>query len=177
MRICELLHIDSVIIWIFGANSLNWLGEPSLIIPSIVMMSLWGVGAGMIIYLAGLQSIPTTLYEAADIDGAGFWSRLVHITIPMVSPVIFFNFVMGVIGSLQVFMQAYLLVGPSGGVGRAANFYMLYLWSKAFVQQRFGMACAMAWILFILIIGLTMLVFKSSPLWVYYEGEKRGGAR
>ncbi len=177
VKICEFLHVDGLIAWVFNTKSLNWLGEPSLIIPSIVLMSLWGVGAGMIIYLAGLQSVPTTLYEAADIDGAGFWSRLIHITIPMVSPVIFFNFVMGVIGSLQIFMQAYLLAGPTGGVGRAANFYMLYLWNKAFIQQRFGVACAMAWILFILIIGLTMLVFKSSPLWVYYEGEKRGAGK
>jgi len=173
-RLVEFLNLGDYLREWLHIENLNWLIEPRLILPSLVLMSLWGVGGGMIIYLAGLQSIPTQLYEAADIDGANWWHRLVHITIPQVSPVIFFNLVMGVIGALQVFMQAFLLTGEGGGTGRAANFYMLYLFNTAFIQHRFGYACAMAWILFVLIIGLTLLVFKSSPMWVYYEGEKRG---
>jgi multiple sugar transport system permease protein len=131
-------------------------------------MSLWGVGGGMVIYLAGLQGIPTELYEAAELDGAGRWAKFKAITIPMMSPVIFFNLVMGVIGSFQTFTQAYIMT--SGGPQNASLFYILYLYQRAFQELRMGYASALAWILFLVILLCTLIIFKTSAGWVYYEG-------
>jgi len=122
--------------------------------------------------LAGLQGIPTELYEAAAIDGAGAWSKFWRITLPMLSPVLFFNLVMGVIGTFQYFTNAYVIT--EGGPGRATLFYNLYLYQNAFKYFKMGYASALAWILFLIILVLTLLIFKSSPYWVYYEGQSRG---
>ncbi len=149
-----------------------WLADPSWALPAFILMSLWGVGGGMIIYLAGLQGIPTQLYEAADIDGANPVQKFRNITLPMVSPTIFFNLVMGVIGSFQVFTSSFVMT--QGGPHYATLFYLLYLYQKAFQYFQMGYAAAMAWILFVIILICTLLVFKSSAGWVYYEGEVKG---
>jgi len=150
----------------------DWLGDPQWAVPSIVLMGLWGVGGGMMIYLAGLQNIPTQLYEAAQIDGAGVLAQFRAVTLPMLSPTIFFNLVMGVIGAFQVFTSAFVLFGGGAGPEDAALFYNFYLYRKAFEQFQVGYGSALAWILFVIILACTLLVFRSSSLWVYYEGQR-----
>ena len=147
-----------------------WLSDPNWALPAFVIMSLWGIGGGMIIYLAGLQSVPTQLYEAAEIDGAGSWKKFWTITIPMISPTILFNLVMGIIGSFQVFTASYIMT-PGGGPGYSTLFYVLYLYQKAFRYLQMGYASALAWILFVIILALTLIVFRTSARWVYYEAE------
>jgi multiple sugar transport system permease protein len=155
-----------------GIQGPYWLSDERWVIPALLIMALWGVaGANMVIYLAGLQSIPTDLYEAAMIDGAGAWHKVRYITIPMMTPIIFLRLVMGIIGSFQVFTPAYVMTG--GGPGRASLFYVLYLYRNAFEYNKMGYACAMAWVLFVIILALTALVFRSSQLWVFYQGEAR----
>ena len=156
-----------------GIQGPSWLGDETWALPSLVLMSLWGVGAGTIIYLAGLQGIPTDLYEAAEVDGARGWDRLIHITIPMMTPVLFFQLVVGIIGALQIFTQAYIMT--NGGPNNATLFVILYLYRNAFQYFRMGYASALAWVLFIYILLLTLLVYRSSTSWVYYEGETRKG--
>ncbi len=152
----------------------NWLQDPSYAVPSIVIMGLWGVGAGMMIYLAGLQNIPTQLYEAAQIDGAGIIGQFRAVTLPMLSPVMFFNLVMGIIGAFQVFSTAFVLFAGSTGPEDSALFYSYYLYRKAFEQFQIGYGSALAWILFVIILIFTLLVFRSSSIWVYYESRKPG---
>lgn len=155
----------------FDIRGPSWLGDEHWALPSLVIMSLWGVGAGAIIYLAGLQGIPTDLYEAAEVDGASGWSRLFHITLPMMTPVLFFQLVVGIINALQIFTQAFIMT--SGGPNNATLFLVLYLYRNAFQYFRMGYASAIAWVLFTYILLLTLLVFRSSSAWVYYEGEVR----
>ena len=157
---------------LLGLNGPNWLGRPEWAKPAIIIMSLWGVGASMIIYLAGLQSIPQHLYEAAQIDGANGWKQFWHVTVPMMTATIFFNLVMGVINSFQVFTTAYIATG--GGPMNSTLFYMLYLYNSGFQDFKMGYASALAWILFTLVLLLTLLIFRSSSSWVYYES---GGER
>ena len=147
-----------------------WLVDEFWAKPALIIMSLWGAGGGMLIYLAGLQNIPKHLYEVAELDGAGRIRQFFTITIPMLTPTIFFNLVMSIIGSFQVFAQSYLMT--DGGPNNATLFYVLYLYRKAFQHFEMGYASALAWILFTIIMALTMVVLKSSKLWVYYEGEK-----
>ncbi len=151
-----------------GIRGPQWIYSIQWVVPSFVIMSLWGVGGAMIIYLAGLQGVPTELYEAASLDGAGPWRKLWTITIPMISPVIFFNLIMGVIGSFQIFTSS--LIMTQGGPANASLFYVLYLYRNAFAYFDAGYASALAWVLFIIIILFTFLTFRSSALWVYYEG-------
>ncbi len=148
---------------------IGWLADERVTPVIFVVMALWAVGGGMIIYLAGLQNIPTQLYEAAEIDGAGRWAQLRHVTLPMLSPVIFFNLIMGIIGSFQVFNAAFVLFDGGTGPNDSALFYGLHLFREAFTKYRLGYASALAWILFVIILALTALVFKSSPMWVHYE--------
>lgn len=150
----------------------QWLFSQTWVIPAFILMSIWGIGGGMIIYLAGLQSIPHHLYEAAEIDGAGWWAKLLHVTIPMVSPVIFFDVVMSVIGAYQIFTPAYVMT--QGGPANASLFYVLLLYNNAFKFFKMGYASALAWLLFFIILILTLLVIRSSAAWVYYEGKLRG---
>lgn len=154
-----------------GIEGPSWLGDERWALPSLVLMSLWSVGAGTIIYLAGLQGIPTDLYEAAEVDGARGWARFRHITLPMMTPVLFFQLVTGIIVALQVFTQAFIMT--DGGPNNATNFIVLYLYRNAFEYFRMGYASAVAWVLFIYILLLTLLVFRSSALWVHYEGDTR----
>ncbi|MGI4787503.1 MAG: carbohydrate ABC transporter permease [Janthinobacterium lividum] len=148
-----------------------WLASPLWAKPAMILMDLWGVGGGMVIYLAALQAVPAALYEAASLDGANFWHRTWYITLPSISPVIFFNLIMGVIGTFQYFTQTFVMT--KGGPDNSTLFYALYLYQNAFEYFRMGTACAMAWILFIITLAATALVFKSSARWVYYEGESR----
>jgi len=148
-----------------------WLTSTEWALPSFILMSLWGVGGGMIIYLAGLQSVPTQLYESAEIDGAGSWSKFRHVTLPMISPTILFNLIMGIIGSFQVFASSFVMT--QGGPAYSTLFYVLYLYQNAFMYLKMGYACALAWILFLVILALTLLMLKASKSWVYYESELR----
>jgi multiple sugar transport system permease protein len=156
---------------LIGIKGPGWLSSQQWALPALVIMSLWGVGGGMVIYLAGLQGIPTALYEAAEIDGANSLQKLAKITVPLMTPVIFFNLVIGIIGTFQFFTSVYVLT--RGGPADATLFYNLYLYNTAFRYLNMGYASALAWILFIIVLLLTLLVFRSSSLWVYYEGEIR----
>ena len=135
-------------------------------------MGLWGIGGTMMIYLAALKGIPQHLYEAAEVDGAGVWPKFWHVTVPMITPVIFFNLVVNIIASFQVFTTAFVMT--NGGPNNASLFYVLHLYRNAFSYFKMGYASALAWVLFVIILACTLLVFKSSPLWVYYEGMREG---
>ncbi|NQT89376.1 sugar ABC transporter permease [bacterium] len=147
----------------------KWIFDENWAKPSLILMHLWGSGAAMLIFLAALQNVPDSLYEAADLDGAGRWRKFLHITVPQISPAIFFNLIMGIIGSFQVFAQAFLMT--NGGPNKATLFYVLYLYNKAFQDFEIGYASALAWILFAIIMAFTLLILRSSKLWVYYGGE------
>jgi multiple sugar transport system permease protein len=150
-----------------GIQGPKWLFDETWVIPAFVIMSLWSIGAAMIIYLAGLQGIPQHLYEAAEIDCAGPWTKFANVTIPMISPIIFFNAVMGIIVSFQIFTPAYVMT--RGGPDNASLFMGLYLYNNAFEYFQMGYASALAWLVFVVIMGLTLVVIRSSPYWVYYE--------
>lgn len=161
--------------WIpLGINGPRWLADPTWVVPSFTLMSLWGVGGGMLIYLSALQGVPTQLYEAATIDGAGRLKRFWHVTIPMISPVILFTFITGVIGSFQVFTQAWVVNGGTGAPAYSSMFYVLYLFVNAFRRYRMGTAAAQAWLLFIVILILTVLFLWASKRFVYYETDDAG---
>jgi multiple sugar transport system permease protein len=161
--------VINAIIGVFGVPGPGWLVDPQWSKPALILMSLWGVGAPMIIYLAALQDIPNEMYESADIDGAVWWQKIFFITVPMLTPVILFNLIMGLIGSFQYFTQAYIMT--QGGPNDSTLFYALYLYNNAFSYFHMGYASAMAWILFAIVMCVTLLVFKSSARWVYYGGE------
>ncbi|NLJ23812.1 MAG: sugar ABC transporter permease [Firmicutes bacterium] len=154
-----------------GIGKSLWIYDEASVLPSLVLMSVWGMGNTMIIFLAGLQGVPRQLYEAAEIDGANFLQRWAHITLPMVSSVIFFNLVMGLIGTFQVFSQAYVMT--DGGPNNSSLFMVYYLFRNAFQYGRMGYASAIAWMIFLIVLAFTLVIFKSSPAWVYYEGERR----
>ena len=146
---------------------LNWVYSTTWVIPAFVLMSLWGVGRSAFIYLAILQRIPTNLYEAAAVDGVGPLRSFFRITVPLVTPAIFLNLVLGLIGNFQSFTQAFVI--SEGGPANASLFYTLYLYRNAFRYFEIGYASALAWILFGLLLVLTALVFRSGRRWVYYE--------
>ena len=153
-----------------GIEGPQWLSDENWTKPSIVLMSLWGVGNTVVIYLAALQDVPRSLYESAELDGAGAWTKLRSITIPLISPVIYFNLIMGIIGSLQVFAQPFVMLG-GGGPNRSALFYAVYLYQNAFEYRQMGYACSMAWVLFILILILTWAATRTTRRHIYYAGE------
>jgi multiple sugar transport system permease protein len=146
-----------------------WLDQSEWVVPSLALMSVWSVGNTVIIYLAGLQDVPRDLYEAAELDGAGPVRRLWSVTLPMISPVIFFNLIMAIIGILQVFDTPFMMTG--GGPNRASYFYTYYLYDNAFTYLKMGYASAMAWIQLLLVLALTGIAFWSSKRWVYYQGK------
>jgi|LFRM01.2.fsa_nt_gb multiple sugar transport system permease protein len=159
--------IANAILNFFGLPSLQWLNSPTWAMPALIIMSLWGVGGGMLIYLAGLQGIPKQLYEAAELDGAGTWSCFINITLPMLSPTLFFQLITGIIGSFQIFTQAFVMT--NGGPVNATLFYVLYLYRNAFQSWKMGYASALAWFLFIVILILTLIQFRLSKRWVHYD--------
>lgn len=154
---------------VFGLDGPRWLLDEAWVKPALVIMSLWGVGGAMVLILAGMQGIPIELYEAAQLDGAGERQLFWRITLPMLTPILFFNLVIGVIGSLQTFTQVYLMT--SGGPNNASMMMVPFLFQIGFEFYRMGQASAVAWILFVIILLLTLLVFRSSSLWVFYESE------
>lgn len=162
----------------FGIIGPHWLTSPEWSKPSLVIWSLWGVGGGMIIYLAGLQNVPDTLLEAAEIDGAGTLRRFFSITIPMISPTLLFVFVMGIIGSFQIFTPVFLLGGSNYAMAAAGPqnsllFWVIHIYNNGFFYFRMGYASALSWILFALLVVLTVIQFRMSRSWIYYEGELR----
>jgi len=173
-----LFHPDfGIINWflsLVGIEGLKWLSDPKTAKLALVVMSVWGAGGNMLIFLAGLQAIPTQLYEAATIDGAGIWKRFRYVTLPMISPTLFFVLITNIIGSFQIFTNVFVMT--SGGPVNSTMMYVLWLYNLAFRQFRMGFASALAWVFFILMMVLTILIFKSSDAWVYYETEI-GGTR
>jgi len=154
-----------------GLKGPAWLNTPQTSLFGLVIVGLWGFGNTMIIYLSGLQSVSEDLYEASQIDGAGAFTRFFRITVPMISPTIFFNMVMSIIGSFQYFDQAYVMT--EGGPLNSTLFYNLYLYTKAYREYEVGFAAAMAWVMFIIILVLTMVVIKSSSFWVFYQNDDK----
>ena len=152
-----------------GVKGPDWLGNEKWALVGLAIMSLWGVGGGIIFYLAGLQTVPKHLLEAAEVAGAGWWRRLFTITLPSMSPIILFSLLTNLIGGLQTFTSSYLLT--SGGPNNATMFYALYIYNNAFKHHKMGKACAMAWILFVIIMALSFLVLKVSRPFVYYEND------
>lgn len=152
----------------FGIRGPEWFFSETWVVPSFMLLAVWGVGGPMLIYLAAMQGVPTQLYEAATIDGAGPISRYLHVTLPMISPAIFFNVVLSVIGSFQVFTPAFVIT--QGGPNYGSYFYVFHLYQNAFNFFRMGYASALAWLLFVIILAFTILLFRGSAFWVYYEG-------
>ena len=165
--------INGLIRWLlawFGVEGVKlpmWIWDPAWSKPSLIIMNVWAAGSGMIIWLAGLQSIPPQLYEAAAIDGAGKWRQFWHVTMPMLTPYILFNFVIGLIGTMQILDEAYIMT--KGGPVDSTLFYAYYLFRQAFQFFRMGYAAALAWILFVVVLALTMLQLWMSKKWVHYE--------
>jgi multiple sugar transport system permease protein len=147
----------------------NWLGDPAWSKITLIIMAAWGAGNAMVIYLAGLQDVPMPLYEAADLDGASWWAKTWNVTLPMLSPVILFNLIMGIIGTLQVFTVPYI-VSPSGSPARSIYFYAMYLFDNAFIYHKMGYACAMGWIMFLIVLVVTLVSLRISNKHVYYGG-------
>jgi multiple sugar transport system permease protein len=156
-----------------GIRGPGWLIDPAWAKPALILMGLWSAGGGMIIYLAGLQDVPQSLYEAAELDGAGPWARLWNITLPFLSPILLFNLIMGLIGAFQYFTQVYVMTNGSGGPQDATLFYALRLFRSAFIDFNVGYASAMAWVLFGITLACAFIVFRTSARWVYYAGESR----
>jgi multiple sugar transport system permease protein len=156
------------VLGLVGIPAIPWLGRPEWAKPALILMSLWGFGGQMVIYLAGLQGISQELYEAAEIDGASGLQKLIRITVPLMTPTIFFNLIMSIIGSFQVFTAAYIMT--NGGPLKSTLFYMLHLYNNAFRYFKMGYASAMALILFLIILTLTLIVNRTSERWVYYGG-------
>ncbi len=159
---------------VLGLPAPRWLTDPDWIIPSIVFISLWGLGNTVLIFLASIKGVPRSFYEAAEVDGANAWERFRHVTLPLTSSIIFYQLIVSVIGSFQVFGVAYVLFvsnpsASSAGPDNAALFYVLYMFRNAFGYFRNGYASAMAWVLFVVIMLLTALLFYSQKRWVYYE--------
>jgi multiple sugar transport system permease protein len=151
----------------FGLDKIAWLQEPEYALPAMILMSLWGAGGAMIIFLAGLQGIDEQYYEAAKIDGAGRWAQMTNITIPLMSSVIFFNLILGIINSFQIFTAGYLMT--NGGPQNATLFYVLYLYRVGFQNLKMGYAAALSWVLFFIILTLTLIVFRTLGRKVYYQ--------
>jgi len=147
----------------------NWMGSTTWSKPSLVVMGIWGVGNAVLIYLASLQDVPQQLIEASELDGANGWQKTRHVTLPMISPVILFNGIMTIIGTLQVFTTPYIMF-PNGDPAHATYFYTMYLYDNAFRYHKMGYASAMGWIMFLIIFALTMLSVRLSEKHVYYQG-------
>jgi len=155
------------------AHPPNWIASPEYALGTIIVLHVWTFGSPMIIFLAGLRQVPQEMYEAADVDGAGSWAKFIRITVPMVSPVIFFNLILQMINAFQAFTQAYVVSGGDGGPVNSTLFYTLALYQEAFTNFNMGYASAMAWVLFLVIALFTWVAFGTSGRWVHYEGGRR----
>jgi multiple sugar transport system permease protein len=150
---------------------LGWLSDPTWSKPSLILMGLWGVGGSMVIYLAALQDVPKELYEASELDGANAWQKTWTITIPLITPTIFFDLVLGIIGTFQYFTTVFVITQGAGGPMDSTLMYGLLLYRNAFTYLKMGYASAMAWFLFAIVLIITMVVFRSSGRWVFYQGD------
>ncbi len=157
----------------FGIDLGGWVGNPDLVLPMMILLSVWMFGATMVIFLAGLKQIPKELYEAAEMDGAGPWHRFRAVTIPLLSPVIFFNLLLGLIGAFQVFASAYIISNGSGGPAGMTNFITLYLYKRGFSDGQMGYASAIAWVLLIVVAIIAFVLFRTQKSWVHYSGDNR----
>ena len=158
---------------LFGINMGGWIGNPSLIMPMMILLAVWQFGAPMVIFLAGLKGVPAELYEAASVDGAKPWRKFVSVTGPRLSPVIFVTLLPEMINAFQIFASAYIIGSGSGGPGGATNFYTVYLYTRAFRDNQMGYASAMAWVLLIAVGILAFILFRTSKSWVHYGGDTK----
>jgi multiple sugar transport system permease protein len=154
---------------LIGITGPAWLSDPNWVLPAFILMALWHFGGSVVLYLAGLQGIPSDIYEAAAVDGANGWYQFFRITIPLMTPVIFFQLIIGVINALQTFTQAFIMT--KGGPMNASLFIVLYIYQKAFESFQMGYASLIAWSLFLYILLLTLLLLRTSDRWVYYESK------
>ena len=154
------------------ANPPNWLQDPTWVYPSLVFIGIWGIGAGIIVNLAGLKGIPSELYDAARIDGAGWWASLRHVTLPMMSPVIFYSLILGVVDVLQYFVVPLVLYNGTGEPAGTTFFFNLYLYNNFFTFQNMSYGATLAWLLFGITLAITLILFRTSRRWVYYAGER-----
>jgi ABC-type sugar transport system permease subunit len=152
-----------------GANPPNWIQDERWILPAFVLMGLWGVGNAMLTMLATMQCVPTEIYESADVDGAGVWSKFFKITLPMISPVIFYNLVLGVIGLMQYFIVPWVVTSGQGNPNNSAYFFNMHLFKTAFLFLDMGYGATLAWVIFIVALVLTLILFATSRRWVYYS--------
>jgi len=155
--------------WI-GVKGPCWLTCPQWSRPTVILLAMWIVGQQIILYLAGLQDVPQDLYDAADVDGANFWHKFRHVTVPMMTPVVFFHLVTSVIGALQFFTVPYIMTGGTGFPAGSLMFYSIYLYKNAFQYFNMGYASALAWLLFMVALLITLVIFRSARLWVFYAG-------
>ncbi|MBO7747643.1 sugar ABC transporter permease [Paenibacillus sp. MWE-103] len=165
-------YVNQVLAW-FGIEGVGWISNPDTSLGTLILLNTWQFGSTMVIFLAGLKQIPQELYESAAVDGAGRFRKFVSITLPMLSPVMFFNLVLGVIGSFQTFTSAFIIT--KGGPINSTYVYALYLYDKAFKHYQMGYASALAWILLFIVAALTVLNFLASRYWVFYESDGAGG--
>jgi multiple sugar transport system permease protein len=162
--------VNTMLAW-FGIDGPAWLFDPEWTKPALLLMKMWSVGGGMLLYLAIMQGVSPQMYEAADIEGASPWQKFYHITLPMISPIIFFDVITSTIGAFQIFQEAYVMTeNGSGGPGNSLLFYNLHMWNNAFEVFDMGYASAMAWLLFIIVMILTTVNMKLGKRWVHYEG-------
>ena len=154
------------------SNPPDWLQDPTWIYPGMVIVSIWTIGSAVIVNLAGLNGVPTELYDAAKIDGAGSWAQMRHVTLPMVSPVIFYSLTLGVVGVLQFFLVPFILKNGTGEPGGTTLFYNLYIYKNFFTFQHMSYGATLAWVLFLITLVITLLLFATARRWVYYAGER-----
>lgn len=169
----EWTGLDRLMSYAGVKTPVGWLADPAWSKPALILMSLWGVGNAMVIFLAGLQGVPEELYEASELDGASAWQKTRHVTMPILSPYFLFMAVMGMIGAFQYFTQAWVMTNGTGGPANSTMMYPMYLFQNAFQFFKMGYACAMAWLMFVAIVLATLLLFKTAARYVYYGGESR----
>jgi len=164
--------INAFLRWLGFENPPNWLNDTATIYPALVFIGIWGIGAGIIVNLAGLRSIPSELYDAARIDGAGYWAQLRNVTVPMMSPVIFYTLILGIVEVLQYFLVPLVINNGTGEPGGSTAFFNLYIYKTFFTYQNMAYGATLAWLLFLVTLIVSLVVFRSSRRWVYYAGER-----
>ena len=154
-------------------NSPGWVNDPTWVYPALVIIGVWGIGTSLVIYLAGLQGVPSELYDAAQVDGAGWWARLLNVTLPMISPVIMYDLTLSLVGLFQYFLVPLVINNGTGAPGHKTMFLNLYLYKQFFAYGFMGYGATIAWLLFVVILLVTVTLFKTQKYWVYYAGENR----
>jgi multiple sugar transport system permease protein len=164
--------LNGILSW-FGIDGPDWLNDPGWVYPGLVVIGLWGIGSAIIINLAGLQNVPTELYDAARVDGAGWWSQLRHVTLPLMSPVIFYSLTLGTVGVLQYFLVPLVLNSGTGRPAGQTYFFNIYVYNTFFTFQNMSYGATLAWLLFVVILSATLVLFWSARFWVYYAAETK----